>query len=95
MLRCKQVDGVPRRAIRRQIGHDVADLACKLEAVAEKASGDGDLRIAGMRGDDEVLIGRVGVHARDSMETRTVQRRHTLRHSAAHALMSSPPMARP
>jgi hypothetical protein len=34
MLRCKQADGVPRRAIRRQIGHDVADLACKLEAVA-------------------------------------------------------------
>ena len=40
-----------------QVGHDLADDAGELVAVAGEAGGEGHLRVVGMQVDDEVAVG--------------------------------------
>jgi hypothetical protein len=46
-----------------EIGQDLSNHAAELVAVPREAGGDGDLRVIWVRGDDEVLVWGVGVHA--------------------------------
>ena len=75
---------MPGGAGGREVGHDLADDRGELEAVAGETGGHGDLRAVGERGDHEMLVRGVGVHAGLGDEERAVQRRHPRDDRLAH-----------
>ena len=54
---------MPRRAALRQVGHDLADDAAELVAVAGEPGGDGDLGMRRVVVEDEVAVRAVGEQA--------------------------------
>src|SRR6266545_7065364 len=52
----EEADRVPRRAVDRQVGEDLADRAAELEAVAGEARADDDVRRVRVAVDHEVLV---------------------------------------
>lgn len=70
--------------LRHQVGHDLADHGHELEPVPGKAAGHHDLLVAGVPGDHEVLVRRVGVHAGHGLEQGARQVRHPRRHEVVH-----------
>jgi hypothetical protein len=59
-----------------EVGQDLTDNAAKLVAVTGETSGDGDLGVLGVRGDHEVLVRGVRVHAGLGVEKVTVEVGH-------------------
>ncbi len=72
-LRCEEFNRMLSTAIDDQIGHDFSNHAGEFITVPGKAAGDGDLRMARMRGDHEMLVRRVGVQASDGSQARAVE----------------------
>ncbi len=60
-------------AVDGEVGEDFANDGSEFEAVTGEAGGDGDLWVARVQSDDEVLVGREGVHAGDGAIERTVE----------------------
>src|SRR5215208_1257095 len=56
-----------------EVGQDLTDNAAELVAVTGEAGGDGDLWVVGVRGDHEVLVRGVRVHAGLRVEEVTVE----------------------
>src|SRR5215208_2138123 len=56
-----------------EVGQDLTDNATELVAVTGEAGGDGDLGVVGVRGDHEVLVRGVRVHAGLGVEKITVE----------------------
>lgn len=58
----------------REVRHDFAYYAAKLETVPRKPGGDAHLRVRGMAVEDKACVGRVGVHASHALKELSVQR---------------------
>src|SRR5919112_4541993 len=56
-----------------KVGQDLTHHAAELVAVPGETGGDGDLRVVGVRGDNEVLVRGVRVHAGLRVEKVTVE----------------------
>src|SRR5215218_3983556 len=77
--RGEEVYQVARGPFGDQVGQDLAYHAAELVAVPRKPEGDYDLWMLRVQRDHEVLVRRVGVHARPRVEAATRQLRDVLR----------------
>src|SRR5262245_23551437 len=73
-----------RFSLHEQFGHDFANRAGELEAVAGTWAGDEHLRMRRMPVDEEMFVGRVGVHAYDRRAQRAVSVGQKFAHDLAH-----------
>src|SRR5205823_4268878 len=86
--RREERDVVPRAAVEREIGEDLADHAAELEPVPREAGGDEHRRGARRAIDDEVLVRRIGEETGLHREHRSVRVRKVAADAfAQHALV--------
>ena len=77
---------MPGEANGGEFGQDFADHAAEFEAMAAEAAGHVNLRVAGMRADDEMRIGRHGVETGLGLCERSVEPRQKIPQSRAQIL---------
>src|SRR5262245_28109598 len=73
-----------RFSLHEQFGHDFANRAGEFETVAGTWTGDEHLRMRRMPVDEEMFVGRVGVHAHDCRAQRAVSVGQKFAHDLAH-----------